>query len=450
LSKEESQAAPMIQFLASSWGNTAGIFGTHQSCWLGWIDGWFAAEELQQNAWLGTAHKRRNVGMAQSGYLYLEDSKWKVRYRIKDDNGNWGWAPVHVLGTRGDYPNRSEAKIAKDEFMDLQNQIGFRAETGAGIVEFVEQTYFPDIETTGLYCLDPSTVKTYRGYWRKHLEPELQGRMIRTFRPCHAEQVMVRIAEKTGDTLAHGTYSRIKSSFSAIFTHAIRKGLIHENPVSACSVPRGKPFGRRCYACSLSEVFQHLQLFDGQVNAIIATAAFAGLREGELRGLWSTDDMGEYLCIRRSVWRGIVKDKCKTLESGCDLEPAEVPIIKPLRRILDGVSHGSSWLFPNSLGGPIDLSNVADRTVKPALKKVGLNWWGWHAYRRGLASNLKDLGIDDLVIQQILRHNDVGTTRNSYIKVRNVKVEDAMRQLGQAFEACTAFVQPSEQPKLVN
>jgi len=79
-----------------------------------------------------------------------------------------------------------------------------------------------------------------------------------------------------------------------------------------------------------------------------------------------------------------------------------------------------------------------------------MEWHGWHAYRRGLASNLKELGMDDLAIQRILRHGDVGTTRKSYIKVRNMKVEDAMRQLAQAFEACTAFVQPLEQPKLVN
>jgi len=104
----------------------------------------------------------------------------------------------------------------------------------------------------------------------------------------------------------------------------------------------------------------------------------------------------------------------------------------------------------NTTGGPIDLSNVADRIVKPTLKKAGLKWCGWHAYRRGLASNSKELGIDDLVIQQILRHNDVGPTRKSCIKVRNLKVEDAMRQLGQAFEACTAFVQPSKALKLVN
>jgi integrase len=277
--------------------------------------------------------------------------------------------------------------------------------------------------------------------------------MMRTFRPCDAEQVMNQIAGKTNNALAHETYKRIKSSFSAIFTHAMRKGLVHENPVSTCSVPKGKPFGRRCHAYSLQEIFEHLKLFEGdtRTRAIIGTVAFAGMREGELRGLRGTDDTGTYLQIRRSVWRSIVKERCKNLESGCEIRPAEVPIIAPLRKMVDrGAHHGSSWLFPNSLGGPIDLTNFADRIIKPALKKSGLKWHGWHAYRRGLATNLKELGIDDLVIQRILRHGDVGTTQKSYIKVRNVKVEDAMRQLAEAFEACTAFVQLPGQPKLVN
>jgi integrase len=389
--------------------------------------------------------------MAQSGYLFLENEKWKVRYRIKDETGKWEWAPVHLLGTKRDFPKRSDAKVAMNDFMAKQNKIGFRFGTGCTIPEFVD-LYFRDIGEAGMYNLDPSTVKTYRGYWRKHLEPLLRGTMVRTFRPCDAEQVMTQIAEKTNNALAHETYKRIKSSFSAIFTHAMRKGLIHNNPVSACSLPKGKPFGRRCYAYSLQDISAHLRLFedDSRTRAIIATVAFGGLREGELRGLWGTDDAGNYLQIRRSVWRSIVKERCKTLESGCEMQPAEVPIIVPLRKILDTVHHGSSWLFPNSLGGPIDLSNIADRIIQPALRKAGLRWYGWHAYRRGLASNLKELGIDDLVIQRIMRHGDVGTTRKSYIKVRNIKVEDAMRQLADAFEACTAFVQPSEHPKLVN
>jgi integrase len=84
-------------------------------------------------------------------------------------------------------------------------------------------------------------------------------------------------------------------------------------------------------------------------------------------------------------------------------------------------------------GGPIDLTNLSDRVIKPALGKAGLKWYGWHACRKGLASNLKELGIDDLVIQRILRHGNVGTTRKSYVKVRNIKVEHANAPVGSSF-----------------
>jgi integrase len=56
-------------------------------------------------------------------------------------------------------------------------------------------------------------------------------------------------------------------------------------------------------------------------------------------------------------------------------------------------------------------------------------WHGWHAFRRGLATNLHDLGVDDLTIQRILRHSDVTTTRKSYIKTIPRQVVNAMAQL---------------------
>lgn len=44
-------------------------------------------------------------------------------------------------------------------------------------------------------------------------------------------------------------------------------------------------------------------------------------------------------------------------------------------------------------------------------------------------SNLYDLGLPDLLIQRILRHSDVNTTRKSYIKVREPNVTAGMAQL---------------------
>jgi integrase len=49
-------------------------------------------------------------------------------------------------------------------------------------------------------------------------------------------------------------------------------------------------------------------------------------------------------------------------------------------------------------------------------KADSLKWHSWRAYRRGLATNLHELGIPDKVIQAILRHEDVKTTQKSYIK----------------------------------
>jgi integrase len=50
-------------------------------------------------------------------------------------------------------------------------------------------------------------------------------------------------------------------------------------------------------------------------------------------------------------------------------------------------------------------------------------------FRRGLASNLNQLGIDDSVIQAILRHSNVATTQRHYIKTATPQAEAAMRKL---------------------
>jgi len=131
------------------------------------------------------------------------------------------------------------------------------------------------------------------------------------------------------------------------------------------------------------------------IRTLIGVAAFARLREGEIRGLWWKDDELSVLNIRRSVWRSFVLDETKTHEDEDD--PGVVPIIQPLGRMLDQIrpQAGSGWMFGNSIGGALDLDNLADRVIKPVLKANGLKWKGWHAYRRGLATNLHELGIPD-------------------------------------------------------
>jgi hypothetical protein len=44
--------------------------------------------------------------------------------------------------------------------------------------------------------------------------------------------------------------------------------------------------------------------------------------------------------------------------------------------------------------------------MKSVLERTSIAWHGWYGFRRGLASNLNRLGVDDSVIQRILRHSN--------------------------------------------
>ena len=166
------------------------------------------------------------------------------------------------------------------------------------------------------------------------------------------------------------------------------------------------------------------------VCAIISVTALAALRKGEIRGLWWDDDRSSVFAICRSVWRTTLKNT-KTEEDVDD--PGLVPIIGPLRLLLDAIrpENAVGFLFPNSLGGPVDLDNLAARVIKPVFQANSMEWKGWQAYRRGLATNLKELGVEDTTIQCILRHEDVRTTQRFYIKAAPQVAHEAMQKLAE-------------------
>jgi len=62
-------------------------------------------------------------------------------------------------------------------------------------------------------------------------------------------------------------------------------------------------------------------------------------------------------------------------------------------------------------------------------------WHGWHAFRRGLATNLHALGVGDKEIQAILRHSNVKLRQNIYIKSVDESRVSAMNTLSQTYNA---------------
>lgn len=384
--------------------------------------------------------------MAQQGSLFRSHGAWYVRYRdrIRQSDGSLKWVfRAKRLASIHDYPKKGDALILRNRYMERLNKIGFMPEAGVSVVDFAEKTFFPACEKR----LKGGSVKCYRDTWKCHLREHLAGVRLRDFRPLDAQRALNQEEEKHGNALSHGTYRHMKVALSAILTEARNLGLYEgPNPTTGVRVPKGKKHGRRAHAYTLGEILRHLNLFggcviavgakDGQcqfritpahVSAIIGVAAFAGLRKGEIRGLWWDDDRGDVLAIGRSVWQSEISDT-KTQEDEDD--PGLVPIIAPLRKLLDAArpEHPGLFMFPNGGGGALDLDNLAKRAIRPILEANGLAWRGWHAYRRGLATTLDDLGVPGTIIQAILRHSDYRCTER-YVKRSPKTVLRGMQKL---------------------
>src|ERR1700758_2735271 len=86
------------------------------------------------------------------------------------------------------------------------------------------------------------------------------------------------------------------------------------------------------------------------------------------------------------------------------------------------------WIIPRVSAASPSVSMEGLRT-NSSRNNVLPEWRGWHAFRRGLATNLNRLGVDDSVIQRILRHSNVAVTQACYIKTAREDAKAAMQKL---------------------
>lgn len=193
------------------------------------------------------------------------------------------------------------------------------------------------------------------------------------------------------------------------------------------------------YTYGGDEISQMMAVLPETARTVVAVAAYTGLRAGEIAALRWEDLTAGSLIVSRSIWRGHLSEP-KTAAS-----KAAVPVIPQLSAILEHYRQlmgepRSGFVFSHEAGTTIDLEKLGSRVVRPAVQSVGIRWHGWQAFRRGLASNLYRLGVNDKVVQAILRHWKPILTRERYIKVFPPDVLAAMDLLDRQIQAGTTAV----------
>ena len=236
-------------------------------------------------------------------------------------------------------------------------------------------------------------------------------------------------------TLTHATLARIKSFLSGVFKKALQTGqLSGVNPAQHTSVPKGRA-SKETAVYELGVAQKAIAVLAEPESTICAVAAYSGLRLGEILGLEWENYTPSTLRVTKNAYRG------KLIDPKTQASQADVPVIPALAGKLDVWrlrcgNPTSGLMFPNEKGLPLDPANL-DRTIRRELKKVKLPWLRFHAFRRGVATNLHDAGVSDLTIQRILRHSAVSVTRRSYFKRLPAQASEAMAKMQEQIDATT-------------
>jgi integrase len=368
----------------------------------------------------------------QTGCIVKKGKAWYLRYydTILDETGK----PVRKKCCRrladcsDQYRSRKSVRQLADEVLAPLNTGKVRPESTMTVAGFIENEYLPWTERSKR----PSTVKGYKDIWNYHVKVRIGNVTLRDFRPHDGTRLLESIA--AGCRLSRRTMYHVKSFLSGVFAHAISQGWLDSaNPIHGTKIPSGltAPSETSAYDLAVIEKILELPELSERARLALAIAAFTGLRKGEICGLQWSDYRGSELRVSRSVWRRQVGDP-KTERS-----KAPVPVIPRLGSLLDAFKarHHTTYILEARASLPIDLDNLARREVVPILIVNQLPWLGWHAFRRGLATNLHRLGVDDKTIQGILRHSSLSTTQAIYIKVVQPDVEAAMKRLESAIPA---------------
>lgn len=385
----------------------------------------------------------------QLGQIFQRHGSWYARFyenRVVEGKVKRVRIAKHLgeVTTRGKRPPDKIEEEAQ-RILSGANNPQYIPENVVTLGEFAERIYFPRVEQHKR----PSTLKGYRDIWDNHLEMRCARAWVKDVKTYHVQQWLDDIGRP--GMLGKRSLQHIKCLVSGIFKLAKQQGyFIGENPVRDTAIAPSAKEPQETYAYSPDEIQAVLAVLPEPATTIFATAAFTGLRRGEIRGLRWEDYRDGEIHVTQSVWEGHVTAP-KTHQSR-----GAVPVIRQLARMLDAQrirvgNPQSGPIFAATNGKPLNLNNVLSRQILPALRRCGQcdkaegehakaghafkldetfpKWHGWHAARRGLGSNLYALGVPEKVIQQILRHANVNTTNTYYIKTAPADAQAAMAKL---------------------
>ena len=274
------------------------------------------------------------------------------------------------------------------------------ADAGAEYLRYVEK----------VKKIDPATVKDYRGVIDGYLLPEFGPRPLEAITPDSIDAYKERLIAE--GRLSARVIVRHLTVLHGIFKRAKRVWGLAENPASADLVERPKVVYTGEFQTLARDELELLAgaAADRQDAAIYLTAAFTGLRQGELLALrWrDVDFVAGLVHVRRNY-----TDRREKMPKGKRVRsvPMTPDVIEALGR-LKGREHfagDDDLVFANTVGGYLDAWALRRRFYR-ALEAAELPRVRFHDLRHHFGSGAITR-LDAYAVQSYMGHQHYSTTQ---------------------------------------
>jgi integrase len=333
------------------------------------------------------------------------DASWLFRYYEEVDGKR-----VHrnlKVGTVRELPYRRDAQKA---VLSLRSNINSGVRAPQTVNDLV--THYEKHELTPERKAF-ATVDVHESFLTLYIVPKWGALRLTDVKTVAVEQWLERLP------FAPATRTKIRNIMSALYSHAIRQEWITFNPIAKVRTSAKRL--REPDVLTPAEFQALLKELPLRERAAVMLAGSTGLRRSELFALrWSDVN---FFTMEIAVTRAVVRNHFGETKTEASHKP--VPLHPSVKNVLaewrgESLYKGDGdFLFPSLRKNgkqPLMPDMVLRKIIRPALvrAKVAGKVIGWHSFRHSLATNLRALGVDVKVAQELLRHANSRTTMDLY------------------------------------
>ena len=261
--------------------------------------------------------------------------------------------------------------------------------------------------------LSPLTRIRDEGSIRNHVLPRFGHFPIGQLQPVHIGQW---VADLDAGGLAPATTRKAYQLLAACLSGAVDNGLIPVSPCRNVKLPKLTTPAMRIL--EPTEIRALADAIDDRYHVMVLTAAFTGLRLGELAALRTDrfNALRRTLRVEESLAEVRGEFLFKAPKSDAARRTVSLPafLVEELAHHLATYGDDSKLVFSAPEGGPIRRTNFRCRTWLPAVQaSVGVPCT-FHGLRHSHAALLIAQGEHPKVIQERLGHASIKTTLDTY------------------------------------